>query len=230
MAPGTDGGASWRLKALQRAKERARESGQSLTDVVAERWGSLRDMTSQIGAARAAAAAARSDAGGASRGGTGAERGRGRVGYEYLDDVQTDRSQMIRPGGDLSRAWGRPGPGRRRDEDDRRDDKPSRDDRRDDRDDRRDDRPSRDDRRDDRPSRDDRRDDRPSRDDRRDDRPSRDDRRDDRPSRDDRREQRRGPGGVGRDSRPRQDDAETLLQEAGKEMNQFKVGGWRSPG
>ncbi|KAK3269959.1 hypothetical protein CYMTET_21618 [Cymbomonas tetramitiformis] len=54
-AAGTaDGGASWRLKALKRAQERAKEEGRSLDKVVEERWGSLADLTSDTLQNRAA--------------------------------------------------------------------------------------------------------------------------------------------------------------------------------
>ena len=45
-----DGGASWRLKALRRAKERAAEEGKSLSEVVSDRWGSVSDLVDSIGA------------------------------------------------------------------------------------------------------------------------------------------------------------------------------------
>lgn len=44
-----DGGASWRLKALKRAKERAAEEGRSLAEVVGDRWGSVGDLVQSIG-------------------------------------------------------------------------------------------------------------------------------------------------------------------------------------
>ena len=44
-----DGGASWRLKALRRAKERAAEEGKSLADVVGDRWGSVAQLVESIG-------------------------------------------------------------------------------------------------------------------------------------------------------------------------------------
>ena len=43
-----DGGLSWRLKALARAKSAAANDGRDLSSVVAERWGSLGDLTSTL--------------------------------------------------------------------------------------------------------------------------------------------------------------------------------------
>ena len=48
-APVGDGGASWRLKALRRAKERAAEEGRSLAQVVTDRWGSVAQLVESIG-------------------------------------------------------------------------------------------------------------------------------------------------------------------------------------
>ncbi|XP_008802234.2 CWF19-like protein 2 [Phoenix dactylifera] len=49
-----DGGASWRLKALKRAKEQAAREGRKLDDVVEERWGSLNQLAASVTASRAA--------------------------------------------------------------------------------------------------------------------------------------------------------------------------------
>ncbi|OEL22169.1 CWF19-like protein 2 [Dichanthelium oligosanthes] len=49
-----DGGASWRLKALKRAKEQAAREGRKLEEVVEERWGSLGDLAVSVSASRAA--------------------------------------------------------------------------------------------------------------------------------------------------------------------------------
>eukprot|EP00250_Pteridium_aquilinum_P011959 c20417_g1_i1 orf=100-2475(+) len=49
-----DGGLSWRLKALRRAKEQAEREGRKLDMVVEERWGSLADMTVSVSSKRAA--------------------------------------------------------------------------------------------------------------------------------------------------------------------------------
>ena len=49
-----DGGLSWRMKALARAKAQAAEGGASLAAVVSERWGSLGGLTSALTEGRAA--------------------------------------------------------------------------------------------------------------------------------------------------------------------------------
>jgi len=48
-----DGGASWRLKALRRAQERAAAEGKSLASVVGDRWGSVAQLVESIGATAA---------------------------------------------------------------------------------------------------------------------------------------------------------------------------------
>ncbi|XAR57363.1 hypothetical protein NMG60_11025483 [Bertholletia excelsa] len=49
-----DGGASWRLKAMKRAKEQAAREGRSFEEVVEERWGSVGQMTVSLASHRAA--------------------------------------------------------------------------------------------------------------------------------------------------------------------------------
>ena len=114
-----DGGASWRLKALRRAKERAAEEGRSLADVVGDRWGSVAQLVESIGdrAApdKAHFAARRGDG---NDGGAGRKRQRardddndddiarararqaqGRDGGSYLDGVgSSGRARMRKPG------------------------------------------------------------------------------------------------------------------------------------
>ncbi|KAL6637819.1 hypothetical protein ACP70R_025391 [Stipagrostis hirtigluma subsp. patula] len=49
-----DAGASWRLKALTRAKEQAAREGRKLEEVVEERWGSLGHLAASVSTSRAA--------------------------------------------------------------------------------------------------------------------------------------------------------------------------------
>ncbi len=52
MAPASvvgDGGASWRLKALRRAQERAAAEGRKVDEVVSEHWGSINELVTSIG-------------------------------------------------------------------------------------------------------------------------------------------------------------------------------------
>lgn len=49
-----DGGASWRLKALKRAKEQAARDGRNLDEVVEERWGSLGQLAVSVASRNAA--------------------------------------------------------------------------------------------------------------------------------------------------------------------------------
>lgn len=56
-----DGGASWRLKALKRAKEQAARDGRNIKEVVAERWGSLGHLAVSAASHRAAPSRAHLD-------------------------------------------------------------------------------------------------------------------------------------------------------------------------
>eukprot|EP00249_Psilotum_nudum_P020523 c27741_g1_i2 orf=235-2757(+) len=49
-----DGGVSWRLKALKRAKEQAEREGRKLDEVVEERWGNMASMIASVSTRRAA--------------------------------------------------------------------------------------------------------------------------------------------------------------------------------
>uniref|UniRef100_A0ACD6A902 Uncharacterized protein n=1 Tax=Avena sativa TaxID=4498 RepID=A0ACD6A902_AVESA len=49
-----DGGASWRLKALKRAKEQAAREGRNIEEVVEERWGSLGHLAASVSTSRVA--------------------------------------------------------------------------------------------------------------------------------------------------------------------------------
>ena len=68
-----DGGASWRLKALRRAQERAAAEGRNVNEVVSEHWGSVNELVSSIGDnaahGKAHLHARRGRAGGRQRGG-----------------------------------------------------------------------------------------------------------------------------------------------------------------
>ncbi|CAI6005757.1 unnamed protein product [Closterium sp. NIES-64] len=70
-----DGGASWRLKALRRAKEQAEREGKRLSEVVSDRWGSLSSLTARLSSARAAPAFAHKHAARDRERGVGEDRG-----------------------------------------------------------------------------------------------------------------------------------------------------------
>ncbi|GAX76750.1 hypothetical protein CEUSTIGMA_g4197.t1 [Chlamydomonas eustigma] len=120
-----DGGLSWRLKALARAKAQASEAGENLASIVSERWGSLSALTGSLMVGRAAEGDAHVRAA-RDRLRTGGESGGNKVGSSsvgrphYLSDVRSDQGQMKRPTGEGSLSWRRDGP-RSHHEDRRRD-------------------------------------------------------------------------------------------------------------
>ena len=98
-----DGGASWRMKALRRAQEQAGQQGHRLSTIVADRWGSLGDLTSEVAEREASHGMAHIKAAkdrrreflpprrpSTSSFGTGDEE-------TYLSDVKSIKSQMRRP-------------------------------------------------------------------------------------------------------------------------------------
>ncbi|KAG9440009.1 hypothetical protein H6P81_020174 [Aristolochia fimbriata] len=111
-----DGGASWRLKALKRAREQAAREGRMFDEVVEERWGSLGQMTLSVASQRAAPARAH----------LGAIKGR-KMGsketcdekmrkssegfrenhHEYLQDVSVQHPKMKEPKVHGSLSWGK---------------------------------------------------------------------------------------------------------------------------
>ncbi|KAL4428538.1 hypothetical protein ABPG75_002627 [Micractinium tetrahymenae] len=138
-----DGGASWRLKALKRAQQQAKEEGKKMNDIVAERWGSLAELTGGLTEGRRAAHgnahlhAARDRRAAdpdfdrrqqerrrmreGTEGGESEERGRESnrdTPAAYLSEMRSGRSQMQRPKEAASLSWRRGG-----DRDRRRDDR-----------------------------------------------------------------------------------------------------------
>ncbi|KAG1330883.1 CWF19-like protein 2 [Cocos nucifera] len=114
-----DGGASWRLKALKRAKEQAAREGRKLDDVVEQRWGSLNQLAASVTASRAAPAHAHlraikgrkmrqaesSDA--VAKGGTkGGDEEVPSGSRDYLRDVSSRHPEMRKPKQD-SLSWKR---------------------------------------------------------------------------------------------------------------------------
>ncbi|CAI5491389.1 unnamed protein product [Closterium sp. Naga37s-1] len=87
-----DGGASWRLKALRRAKEQAEREGKRLSEVVSDRWGSLSSLTARLSSARAAPAFAHKHAARDRERGAGEDRG------EEGEGAQDGREKREREG------------------------------------------------------------------------------------------------------------------------------------
>ncbi|KAJ9531731.1 hypothetical protein QJQ45_021883, partial [Haematococcus lacustris] len=101
-----DGGLSWRLKALRRAQEQAAAGGAPLAQVVAERWGSLGQLTSALTEGRAADAKAHLHAArGRERGVDVDPPGPGRPPGRGLGPGRDESSQMRRPSLTDSLSW-----------------------------------------------------------------------------------------------------------------------------
>ena len=86
-----DGGASWRLKALRRARERAAADGRRVDEVVSEHWGSVNELVAGIGESAAHSKAHLRGRGRGRHGGDANSRmrmpdGFGRQQRERLDD------------------------------------------------------------------------------------------------------------------------------------------------
>ncbi|XP_074308256.1 uncharacterized protein LOC141643121 [Silene latifolia] len=113
-----DGGASWRLKALKRAKEQATREGLDLKEVVQERWGDLGHLAVSVASRRAAAPRAHLHAIKSRQVGANdkidsnsvnqSERHTEKVpGREYLKDVSVRHPEMRAPKAHDSLSWGR---------------------------------------------------------------------------------------------------------------------------
>ncbi|XP_021604402.1 CWF19-like protein 2 isoform X2 [Manihot esculenta] len=113
-----DGGASWRLKALKRAKEQAAREGRKLEEVVEERWGSLGRLAVSAVSHTAAPARAHLHAiksrkqGSAEQHQTSADDQSERdveenAGRDYLKDVSVRHPEMRAPKVRDSLSWGK---------------------------------------------------------------------------------------------------------------------------
>ncbi|MED6110640.1 hypothetical protein PIB30_044862 [Stylosanthes scabra] len=109
-----DGGASWRLKALKRAQEQAAREGRSFQEVVAERWGSLGDLTASVASNAAAPARAHLRAIRSRQRGETEEKSadtdkQSRRDYkrDYLKDVSVRHGDMKAPKVRDSLSWGK---------------------------------------------------------------------------------------------------------------------------
>ncbi|KAK4750264.1 hypothetical protein SAY87_027713 [Trapa incisa] len=112
-----DGGASWRLKALKRAREQAAREGRKLEEVVAERWGSLGQLTVSVSSRSVAASHAHLSAiksrkrGSAEEENTGGDEQNRREfqkgARDYLKDVSVRNTGMRKPNMDNRLSWGK---------------------------------------------------------------------------------------------------------------------------
>lgn len=111
-----DGGASWRMKALKRAKEQAAREGQKLEEVAGERWGSLGNLVESVASQRAAPSRAHLNAINNRRRENNedndkekkpervSEKGNGR---DYLKDDSIRHRTLRAPKTDPSLSWGK---------------------------------------------------------------------------------------------------------------------------
>ncbi|KAM5553023.1 CWF19-like protein 2 [Rosa sericea] len=110
-----DGGASWRLKALKRAKEQATREGQGLHEVVEERWGSLGKLAASVGSNKAAPSRAHLHAIQSRKKGVSEEQQPGSnndmdkkdTSRPYLKDVSIRHPKMKEPKVQGSLSWGK---------------------------------------------------------------------------------------------------------------------------
>ncbi|KAJ3673337.1 hypothetical protein LUZ60_006711 [Juncus effusus] len=106
-----DGGASWRLKALRRAKEQAAREGRKLDEVVGERWSSLGDLAASISTSKAASSHAHLHAIRGRKSNNQSEnpsekpKEKLRENRDYLKDVSTRNPEMRRPRNDGNLNW-----------------------------------------------------------------------------------------------------------------------------
>ncbi|XP_048333604.2 uncharacterized protein LOC107422825 isoform X2 [Ziziphus jujuba] len=113
-----DGGASWRLKALKRAKEQAAREGRRLDQVVEERWGCLGQLTASVRSEKAAPSHAhlhaiknrKRDTTEGHQAGSEAQSEKDvekRTNREYLKDISIQRPKMREPRVQDSLSWGK---------------------------------------------------------------------------------------------------------------------------
>ncbi|KAJ4753476.1 CWF19-like protein 2 [Rhynchospora pubera] len=105
-----DGGASWRMKALRRAKEQAAREGRKLEEVVGERWSSLGDLAASVVNAQAAPSRAhlraiRDRKAGQSENPDDAPKKH--ESRDYLRGVSSRQSEMRRPRQESNLSWRR---------------------------------------------------------------------------------------------------------------------------